>query len=146
AVPAARTVASAIAVLVAVAVRDRRLMLHAEVRRLDELEAVLVPRIGAEPVLEARDRRLHLRELPARGLELVVERPVVQRQYAILALVDLTEMRVAAGVDRDVVVVDRVPHEPLECCPAVLVHDGPQPPVRHVDHRMRYRDRYALAV
>ena len=56
----------AIAVRVMVAVSDRALVLHPGMRRLDQLVAVLVPGIRAEPVLEAGERRLGLRELRAR--------------------------------------------------------------------------------
>ena len=143
----AREIAAGVAVLVSVAVGDAALVLHAEVRRLDELVAVLVPRIRPEPVLEALQHRNRLAELHLRRVGVVGERPVVDRQLALLAVERVGEMRVLAGVDLDVVVVDRIGDEPLERRRAVgVVRRAAQTAVRDVRHRIGNRDRDALAV
>ena len=135
------------AVLVVIAVGDGALVLHAEVRRLDELVAVLVPGERAEPVLEALEHRLHLLELLAGGVEVIVERIEVERELASLALVYVAEMRVVRGVDGDVVVVDRIGDEPLVGRGPIRVRRrAPQPAVRDIDQRIRDGDRDALAV
>src|SRR5207247_4372688 len=64
-------VAPAIAVLVMIAVGDRALMLHPQVRRLDQLVAVLIPGVGPEPALEALEHRLRLLELDPRRAAVV---------------------------------------------------------------------------
>jgi len=97
-----------------VTVRDRALMLHAQVRSLDELVSVLVPRKRPEPALEALKHRLHLLELLAGGVGMVVERIKVERQFAALALIGIAEMRVVRSVDGDVVVVDWIADEPFD--------------------------------
>src|SRR5688572_10762480 len=84
-----RQIAPAIAVPEPVAVGDRALMLHAEMRRLDQLEAVLVERIGSEPVLEARHHRNGLLELDASRVEVDRERIEIQRERSLLALIHL---------------------------------------------------------
>src|SRR5437899_798985 len=71
-------VAAQIAIEVMIPVGDSTLMLHAEVRRLDELIAVGVPGIRTEPVLEAPEQRDRLLKLPARRVGMVVERPEVE--------------------------------------------------------------------
>src|SRR2546425_13003222 len=96
-----------------IAVRDCALMLHSEMRRLDEFVAVGVPRIRAEPVLEAVQYRDHLLELTLRGVRVISERPEVERQSSGLAVQGVTEMSVLPRVDRDVVIVDRAGHEPF---------------------------------
>ena len=54
-------------------------------------------------------------------LEVLLERPVVERQAPPLAVEGLLEVTVLPGVDRDIVVVDRFAHEPLEGRRAVPV-------------------------
>ena len=142
-----REVAAEVAVLVPVAVRDGGLVLHAEKRRLDEFEAVLVPRERAEPVLEAGQHRLRLRELPPRARLVAFERVEVQRERAGFAVVHVREVRVAAGVDRHVVVVDRVRDEPVPRRRAVaVVRRGSEAAVRDVRRARRDGDGDALAV
>src|SRR4051794_20660749 len=115
-------------------VGDRALVLHAEVRRLDELVPVFIPREWAKPCLEALEHWLYLLELLARGLDVVVEWPEVERQVSFLPLVHVTEMRVPARIDGDVVVVDWIADEPFVGRRAVGIHRRfTQATVRHVD-------------
>src|SRR6185312_6353143 len=122
-------------------------MLHAQMRCLDELVAVLVPRIGTEPALEALQHWLHLLELLPGGVNVVVERIEIEREPPSLALVDIAEVRVVRGVDGDIVVVDGIDHEPLVSRGAVSVRGlAAQPAVRYVDQGIRHGDGYALTV
>ena len=117
------------------------------VGHLEQLVAVLVPRIRAEPVLEALHHRARLRPLPVRVVEVVVERPEVHRQLALQAVVRLGVVRVRAAGDGDRVVVDRIDDEPLVRRRAVgVVRRLAQTPVRDVHHRIGQRERDALAV
>jgi len=88
-------------------------VLHSKVWRLDELVAVLVPRERTEPALEALEHRLYLLELLPGGVDVIVERIEVEREFPLLSLVDVAEVRVVPGVDGNVVIVDRIPDEPL---------------------------------
>ena len=143
----ARTVATAIAVAKTITIRDGRLMLHAGVRDLDEFIAVLVPRVRSEPVLEALHHRAYLRPLSLRVGQIVVERPVVERQVALEPRVHLAVVRVVPRSHGDRVVVDRIDDEPFVRRRAVGMASGAaQPPIRHVDQRVRHGDRHALAV
>ena len=63
-----------------VAVGHGALVLHAQMGRFDQLVAVRVPRIRAEPVLEALQHRLRLRQLPLGGLQVIGQRPEVDRE------------------------------------------------------------------
>src|SRR5205814_4904235 len=81
-----REIASQVAVLVMIAVGDGALMLHAEVRCLDELVAVRIPWVRTEPVLEAGEHGLDLLELLLGGVSVVRQRPEVEREMAALAL------------------------------------------------------------
>src|SRR6266516_6255170 len=122
-------------------------MLHAEVRCLDELVTIGVPGIRAEPVLEAAQHRNDLPKLAARSVGVIVKRPEVERQPPPFAVQRIAEMRIAARVDRDVIVVDRTRDEPFVRRRAVYGFGrAAQPPVRYVDQRIRYRNRDALAV
>ena len=122
-------------------------MLHAEVRCLDELVAVGVPRIGTEPTLETAHQWEHLLKLAAGRVDVIVERPEVECQPSCLAVQGIAEMRVVTGIDRHVVVVDRTRDEPLVGRRAVAILRGaPQPAVRDIDQRIGHRDRDALAV
>src|SRR5204862_8270573 len=136
-----------VAGLVALAVGDGALVLHAEVWCLDELVAVLVPRIRAEPALETLKHRLYLLELYLRRVEVIVERIEIESEISLLACVEIAEMRVASGVDGDVVVVDRIYDKPLVSRAAVVVKRiAAQPSVCHVDERIGNGDGHALAV
>src|ERR1035437_921928 len=99
-------IATEIAVVVMVSIGDGALVLHAEMRRLDEFVTVLVPRERAEPVLEAGYHRLRLLELLGRDVAMVRERPVVHRQLASLAAEAVRDVRVRGRVHADAVVVD----------------------------------------
>jgi hypothetical protein len=59
----AREVSAEVTVHVVIAVGDGALVLHAEVRGLDQLVAVVIPRVGSKPSLEAAQHRFDLREL-----------------------------------------------------------------------------------
>ena len=140
-------VAAEVAVAVVVAIGDGALVLHAEVRRLDQLVPVRGPRIRPEPVLVALHHRRRLAELPARGVEVIGERPEVHGERSRLAHDGVGVVGVGARVDGDVVVVDRRGDEPLERRGAVgVVRGAPEPPVGDVHDRVRHRDRDALAV
>ena len=142
-----RAIATEVSVQVAIAVGDRALVLHAEVRSLDELVAILVPRERTEPALEALQHRLDLLKLLRGGVEVIVERIEVERQLSLLSFVDVAEMRVMARVHRDVVVVDRVDDEPFVGGGSVGVTGGAaQSAVRDIEQRVGNGDRDALAV
>ncbi len=146
-VPRRRAVAAEVSILVVIAVSDRALVLHSQVRRLDELVTILVPRERTEPVLEALQHRLHLLELFLRCIGVIVDRPEVEAEVAALSLIYVAEMRVMTRVHRDVVVVDRVFHKPLVGCGSIPVRRGaPQSPIRHIDQRVRNGDGDSLTV
>src|SRR6185437_3516679 len=114
-------------------------MLHAEVRSLDEFVTVLVPRVRTEPVLEACEHGFRLRELLPGLVQVVRERPEVERQSAGLALVRIAEVSVLAGVDLDIIVVDWILDEPVVRRRVIGVARGlPQTAVGNVDDRIRY--------
>src|SRR5439155_26352736 len=121
--------------------------LPAEVLCLYELGASGVLRIRAESVLEAALHRNDLRRLAARCVGVIVKRQVVEFQAPPFAVQRIAEMRIAACVDRHVIVVDRTRDEPFVRRRAVYGFGrAAQPPVRYVDQRIRYRNRDALAV
>ena len=122
-------------------------MLHPQVRRLDQLVAVFIPGIRAEPGLEALQHRLHLLELLARCVDVVVERIEIEREFPLLSLISVAEVRVVSGIDRHVVIVDRVGDEPLVSDASGGVgRCATEPAVRHVHQGIGDRDRDALAV
>ena len=122
-------------------------MLHAEVRRLDQFVAVRIPGVRSEPVLEAFEHRDDLSELALRGVRVIVERPEVERQTPRLTIQRVAEVRVSAGIDRDVVVVDRTGHKPFVRRRAVRILRGlAQPAVRDVEQWSGHGDRDSLAV
>ncbi len=140
-------VAAAVAVLEFIAVGDGALVFHPEVRRLDQLEAVLVPGIRAEPVLEAGEHRPHLLPLHPRGIGVNRERPEVEREAAGLAGEALAPVRVRSRVDRDAIGIDRRGDEPLPRGGPIAVGLGAaEPAVRDVHHRVGHRDGDALRV
>ena len=114
-----------VAALVAVAVGDRRLVLHAQVRALDQLEAVAVERVLAEVLLEGGEHRLRLLEVASGLLQVPGQDVVVEGQrLAVGVHVTVAEVGELADVDRDVVIIDRIADPPDESGPAV-VQGGP---------------------
>ena len=130
-------VALEIAVGEAVAVGDGALVLHARVRHLDQLVAVLLERVFAEVVLEGLEHRLRLRELPLRLLEVPGQHVEIERQVA----EPVGEVLVVADVQRHVVVVDRVVDQPVPARVAVAeVGLADELAVRDVDQAVGDRD------
>ena len=130
-------VALEIAVGEVVAVGDGALVLHARVRHLDQLVAVLLERVLAEVVLVGLEHRLGLRELPLRLVEIAGQHVEIERQVA----ERVGEVHVVADVQRDVVVVDRILDQPVPARVAVAeVGLADELAVRDVDQVVRDRD------
>src|SRR5690606_17195912 len=111
----ARAVPPEIPILVFVAISDRALVFHAQVSRFNQLEAVFIERIGAEPVFKGPQHGFHVCIEMRLGLVLVfTQHPVVQIKDTVFTLEGVCKMHVIADVGSNVVVVDGVAHEPVE--------------------------------
>ena len=121
-----------------IAVGDRALVLHAGVRRLDQLVAVFLEGILAKIVLVTpRASRLRLRELFLGLVQVFGQRVEVERQVA----QPIAEVHVVADVQRDVVVVDWILHQPIPTRVAVAeVRLADKLSVRNVNEIVRNRD------
>src|SRR5215203_6532034 len=83
---AAAVISRHIAVSKVISVSYGALMLHSRIRNGDELVAVFVKRIFAEPVFKSLQHSRNFPELPHRGFLLMRQNPILNIQIAAQAL------------------------------------------------------------
>src|SRR5690606_34811602 len=116
-----REVHAEVAILVAIAICNRTLVFHAEVRRFYQFVSILIKRVGAKPVLEAFEHSRHVAgELLLCTREIVVEHPIVDGKITLLTLEVFLPRHILADRWNDVVIVDGILHGPGPCLPVAI--------------------------
>src|SRR6266478_8263740 len=120
-----------------ITVGDRALVLHAWVGYLDQLVTIFLERILAEVMLVGFEHSPGLRKLSFRLPQIFRQRVEIQRQI----VEPIRKVRIVPDVQRDVVVVDGILHQPIPTCVSIVkISLADELPVRNISEIVRYLD------
>src|SRR5690606_11021395 len=112
-----RAIPAQVAVLIAISISHRTLMLHTQVRRIHQLITILVKGVGAKPMLEGPQHRLHITgEMHLSFFQVFAEHPIIDIEYTLLTLQRIGEMYIVTYIERHRIIINGLLYQPIVPC------------------------------
>ena len=123
-------ISSTIAIFKTIAISNRALVFHPQVRGFDKLVSILIKRILTKPVLKSCKHQRGLLKLKFRFVQVLLKYVIITIKPSFFTIINFGEMSIISYIYIYSVIVNRICHKPVVCfCFIFLFYHTSQPSV-----------------